>query len=140
MTGLEFVDTNIFVYAHDINSGLKRDRCRALITALWARGQGAVSTQVLSEFYSISLKKFKMPAADAEQTLAELGEWIMHRPKFEDLIEASGWHRRHGVPWWDALILQSALALGCTTLWTEDFTHGQRFGSLTIRNPFGEDQ
>jgi hypothetical protein len=36
----------------------------------------------------------------------------------------------------DALILTSAIELGCAVLWTEDFSDGQRLGPITIRNPF----
>jgi predicted nucleic acid-binding protein len=36
----------------------------------------------------------------------------------------------------DALILTSAIELGCAVLWTEDFSDGQRLGTITVRNPF----
>ena len=37
---------------------------------------------------------------------------------------------------WDGLILQAALDAGCTTLFSEDFSAGARFGGLTVVNPF----
>ncbi|MDP2996057.1 MAG: hypothetical protein Q8N47_01130 [Bryobacterales bacterium] len=36
----------------------------------------------------------------------------------------------------DALILTSAIELGCAVLWTEDLSDGQRLGPITVRNPF----
>jgi len=34
------------------------------------------------------------------------------------------------------MILNSALELDANILWSEDFSHGQTFGSLTVRSPF----
>jgi predicted nucleic acid-binding protein len=33
-------------------------------------------------------------------------------------------------------MLNSAIELGCSVLWTEDLADGQRYGSLLVRNPF----
>jgi predicted nucleic acid-binding protein len=40
------------------------------------------------------------------------------------------------VSFWDAMILQSALQLGCALLWSEDLNPGQSFAGLTVRSPF----
>ncbi len=45
-----FVDTNIFVYAHDISAGEKHELAKGLIVDLWHTGHGCLSTQVLQEF------------------------------------------------------------------------------------------
>ena len=47
---LEFVDTNILVYAFDAREGARREQARKLLEGLWARRTGALSTQVLQEF------------------------------------------------------------------------------------------
>jgi predicted nucleic acid-binding protein len=44
--------------------------------------------------------------------------------------------RKYKIQWWDALILNSAIEMGCSILWTEDFNNGQRYESVTARNPF----
>jgi predicted nucleic acid-binding protein len=38
--------------------------------------------------------------------------------------------------WWDALVVNSAVELGCSVFWNDDLTDGQRYGSVTVRNPF----
>ncbi len=38
--------------------------------------------------------------------------------------------------WWDALIVAAAQRVGCRTLLSEDFQAGQKFGDLTVVNPF----
>jgi predicted nucleic acid-binding protein len=44
---------------------------------------------------------------------------------------------RYGFQFYDALIAAAALEAECTTLYSEDFQHGQVIeGRLTARNPF----
>ncbi|MYE85894.1 MAG: PIN domain-containing protein [Gammaproteobacteria bacterium] len=38
--------------------------------------------------------------------------------------------------YWDALIIETALAADATVLLTEDLQHGQEFGRLRVTNPF----
>jgi len=103
---------------------------------LFEQTSGALSTQVLSEFYSAATKKLGLSSQEAEAVLADLSDWTIHRPDHAGLLRAASLHRRHKISWWDALIVNSALDLGCNVLWTEDFAHGRRFGSFTVRNPF----
>ena len=46
--------------------------------------------------------------------------------------------RDHGLSFYDALIVASAIEAGCDTLYSEDMQHGRAFGGLTIVNPFLE--
>lgn len=132
----EFVDTNILFYAHDAGALSKHLQASELITRLVSGRTAAASTQVFIEFYSAVTRKGKLPAAEARAILKEMAHWSIHRPTVDDLAHASQLQERHKISWWDALILCSAQTLGCETLWSEDFTHGRRFGSLTVRNPF----
>jgi predicted nucleic acid-binding protein len=56
---LEFVDSNILVYAHDAHSSVRpeRERARQLLDRLWETGTGRISTQVLQEFYVTVTRK-----------------------------------------------------------------------------------
>ena len=132
----EFVDTNIFIYAHDSSADLKREKARELIARLFETGEGAISTQVLSEFYSIATKKLSMNRRVAEEIVSDLHVWALHRPTHADIMTAIQLQHRYTISWWDALIVNSALELGCRILWSEDRSHGQQYGSLTVRNPF----
>lgn len=49
--GKVFLDTNVLVYAQDLDVPDKRQRSRELIAAVVASGSGVISTQVLQEFY-----------------------------------------------------------------------------------------
>jgi predicted nucleic acid-binding protein len=133
---VEFVDTNVLVYAHDSGAGAKYVRSVELLGGLTTNGNGALSIQVLSEFYVTATKKLGMTSQAAEEVLEDLGGWIIHRPAHGDLLRAARLHRRYAVSWWDAMILNSAAELGCHILWTEDLSNGQRYGHVTARNPF----
>jgi predicted nucleic acid-binding protein len=77
-----------------------------------------------------------MKSEEAEEIIRDFGVWTIHRPGHSDLLKASQLHRGHLLSSWDALVVNSAVELGCPVLWTEDLNHEQRFGSLTVRNPF----
>ncbi len=133
---VEFVDTNILVYAHDGSAGEKHRKSVDLLIRLFEEESGAVSIQVLSEFYSAATKKLGMASQEAQDIIADLAGWIIHRPGHEDLLRAASLHRRYKISWWDALVIHSAVELGCPVLWTEDLADGQRYGTLRVRNPF----
>lgn len=137
-TNLVFIDTNILVYAHDPDEGSKYDTAVAVLADLWRNGTGVLSTQVLQEFYSIATRKMKpaMSRQEARARVAEYGEWCSMGTDPQLIVSASILDERHNLQWWDALILEAAMRSGATTLLTEDMQHGQRFGRLTVRNPF----
>lgn len=132
----EFVDTNLLVYAHDSGAGDKHSKSVELLTRLFEDQTGALSVQVLAEFYSVSVKKLGMRPEEAEDAIADLGTWTIHRPSHADVIRASRLFRRHKLGWWDAMVVNSAIELGCTIIWSEDFGDGQRYGTVTVRNPY----
>ena len=136
MNGKEFVDTNILVYAFDRTAGDKREKATTLLTRLWSERTGCLSLQVIQEFYVTSTKKLAMPAADALAQVERFGKWTVHRPALDDVLLAIQLHRAKRISFWDALILRSAMAAGCSVLWTEDFSAGQRWDDLVVRNPF----
>jgi len=133
---VEFIDTNVLVYAHEGGAGAKHDRAVDLLARLFEDANGALSIQVLSEFYSVATKKLAMKSEETEEVISDLGAWIVHRPGHADLLKASRLHRRYKISWWDALVLNSAIEVGCSVLWTEDLADGQRYGSVVVRNPF----
>jgi predicted nucleic acid-binding protein len=133
---VEFVDTNVLVYAHDGGAGKKHERSVQLLNRLFDTGAGALSIQVLTEFYAVATKKLLMTSREAEEVLVDLGGWIIHRPGHADLVSAGRLQRRYKIAWWDALVVNSAIELGSSVLWSEDLAGGQRYGTVRVRNPF----
>jgi predicted nucleic acid-binding protein len=133
---VEFVDTNVFIYAYDGGAGSKHEKALALLSRLAEEAIGALSVQVLAEFYSSATKKMGMKSQDAEEVIADLRAWTIHRPGHADVLRSIQVQRRYKMAWWDAMVLNSAQELGCTVLWSEDLADKQRYGSVTVRNPF----
>src|ERR1035437_6581998 len=108
---VEFVDTNVLIYAHDGGAGEKHERSVQLLSRLVEDGAGAISIQVLAEFYSAATKKLGIASQEAEEILADLGGWIIHRPGHADLLlDFAKWAReKEGMPLREALIEAGAI-------------------------------
>jgi predicted nucleic acid-binding protein len=132
---VEFVDTNIFVYAHDAASPQKRAQALELIGRLSAGRNGRVSTQVLLEFFAAS-RKIGLQRAVAAEIVEDLISWPVYAPDVDDITMAIALSIRQTISVWDALMIRSALQSGCDILWSEDMQDRRRFGSLRVRNPF----
>src|SRR5260370_15716412 len=133
---VEFIDTNVLVYAHDGGAGRRHDRSVDLLRRLFEEANGSISVQVLSEFYSVATKRLSMKSEEAEEIISDLSGWIIHRPGHADVLRAIRLLRRYKISWWDAMVINSAVELGCSILWSEDLTDGQRYGTVTVRSPF----
>jgi predicted nucleic acid-binding protein len=134
-----FLDTNIFVYSFDAASPPKADVASELIRRAIRTGKGMVSYHVAQEFFNVALRRFATPMslADAEQYLSITFRPLMAIHSSASLYgEALRLRSRHGISWYDALIVASALEGNCGILYTEDLQHGRAFGSLKVQNPF----
>ena len=133
-----FVDSNVLVYAYDRTAAAKAAQAGALVEELWRTGAGALSIQVLQEFFVTVTKRLRerLPVSDARRTVASLGRWRTHEPKVADLLEAVDIQRDFQISFWDAMIIRSAACLGCDVLFTEDLNHGQVYRGVRVENPF----
>jgi predicted nucleic acid-binding protein len=108
--GLQFIDTNVLVYAHDRTAGEKHEIAKSLIQNLWDTESGCLSIQVLQEFYVISTQKVAQPLdpKSATRIIRDLSHWKVHSPNVEDILGAINLQNRYQVSFWDAMILWSA--------------------------------
>lgn len=137
MNGAEFVDTNVFVYAHDPEQAEKHPVARTLLARLWVEVSGRISTQVLEELYAtVTRKRPRLSASAAFDLIDELSAWPVYAPTAADVLAAVRRSTQHSMSIWDAMIVQAAIASGCSILWSEDLQHGRRYESVTVRNPF----
>jgi predicted nucleic acid-binding protein len=105
---------------------------------LWQTRAGALSIQVLQEFYVNVTRKVARPLAraTAAQLIADLSVWRVHSPRVEDVLDAIRLQERYTLSFWDAMILTSAIQLGCRTLWSEDLKPGQSYAQVQVIDPF----
>ena len=134
----QFVDSNILVYAYDLDQGEKHTQAKDLLLSLWESGLGCASIQVLQEFYVNVTRKSEVPLSpeQATQVIQDFSDWSVHRPGIKDVVSAIELHRRHHISFWDAMILQSARQSGCGILWSEDLSDSQDYDGVKVVNPF----
>lgn len=132
-----FVDTNILIYAHDVDADDRHWRARKLVGELWESGLGMLSTQVLSEFYVNVTRKIPSPLdpATARALIEPYLSWRVQIPGPESVLMASEIQQRHRISYWDALIIHAAASGGAAVLYSEDLNAGQIIEGVAIVNP-----
>ena len=103
---------------------------------LWSTGSGALSWQVLHEFYQNATRKMSLPPEAARFLVDTLIEWRPVDSSAALVHRAWHWVDTAQVPYWDSLILAAAELAGASVLLSEDFQEGRRFGELVVVNPF----
>jgi predicted nucleic acid-binding protein len=131
-----FLDTNIIVYAFERDIPEKRRIALALIEPdkPWQ-----ISWQVVQEFSSVALHKFKVPLDSGylnEFTMEILWPHCTVVPNPQIHRNAIQLQRETQYRFYDCLIVAAALESGARILYSEDLQNGRRFGELMIVNPF----
>src|SRR5438309_11084944 len=136
MNASVFFDTNVLVYAA-LGTGKdqrKRERALELIESM----DFGTSAQVLQEFFVTVVRKASRPLS-AAQALEWIEQWTAFPCQAIDhqlvriAIEQS---ERFAISYWEAAILAAAEALGTDTVYSEDLSHGRRYGRVRVVNPF----
>lgn len=131
-----FFDTNVLVYCADNSSAGKRERARELVYAAALAGEAVLSTQVLLELFNVLTRKLRIPARAAQAVAQSYAQWSVV-PSDTLLVQAAmDTAAAHQLSIWDAMVVAAALRAEAHTLYTEDLSHGQSFGTLTVVNPF----
>ncbi len=134
-----FLDTNIFVYAFDPDHQAKRTKAIQLIKQALDQQKGILSTQVISEFFNVVLRKIKPPMRSEdcisllEKMFLPLCEVIVSP---ETIKQALIIEQETQYSYYDSLIVASAIEGHCHILYSEDFQDGQVIRNLKIANPF----
>ncbi|GAB6141300.1 PIN domain-containing protein [Methylosoma difficile] len=135
MPAVEFIDTNIWIYAHLRTPNEPR---HPLALALVKHLKNAVvSPQVIAEYYNVILKNRKDDAW-IQANIQAILSYTQLQALDASVIQRALWIRqRYGFSYWDCQIVAAALEAGCVTLYSEDMQSGQVInGALTVLNPF----
>jgi predicted nucleic acid-binding protein len=137
MNGKTFVDTNILIYAYDVDAGIKHDIAKTVLHELWSERFGVLSMQVLQEFYVNATRKIAhpIPKETARMIVTNYGVWCINTTPAE-IFSAFQIEDRSKIGFWDALIVASALKSGATRILSEDLNAGQVIAGMRIENPF----
>lgn len=132
-----FVDTNVLLYAQDLNWPEKQRRAVAWLDAVARENLAVISPQVMNEFAAACLKK--LPHLCTHQVLDALKEMEMFcraPTSAETAMNGLLLHERFKLSFYDAVLIASALAADCGLFLSEDLGHFQSFGALRVVNPF----
>jgi predicted nucleic acid-binding protein len=132
-----FLDTDILLYA--ISPHPEEAAKRTAADALLNQDDGALSVQVLQEFYVQATRPTRAGRLPHDLAVGLIRAWTRFRvqettaPILEAALEIKA---THGFSYWDGAIIAAARALGCHRLYSEDMSHGREIDGVTIINPF----
>jgi predicted nucleic acid-binding protein len=131
-----FVDSNVFLYVFDQTSPTKSAQAEAWLAWLWENSCGALSWQVVQEFYWNVIRKHRAAPKNARRYVKLMFQWKPPDVTIGMIERAWDWTDQAQVTFWDGLIVAAAERTRCRYLLSEDFQTGRQFGSITVVNPF----
>ena len=137
MSDKTFVDTNILIYAHDVDAKAKHDVARSILRELWSARTGVLSLQVLQEFYVNVTRKIAspLPMEAARLVVNSYAIWCTETTPSE-IASAFRIEDESRIGFWDALVVASAVKCGATRILSEDLNAEQMIAGVRIENPF----
>jgi predicted nucleic acid-binding protein len=138
MTARTFVDSNILIYAHDLDAGMRQQNAAEYLDRLWVDNTGRLSTQVLQEFYVNVTQKIRspLPKPTAREIVQDYESWVQSYITPATVVRASEISEMWQISFWDGLIVAAAKQAGAVELLSEDLNHGQLVEGIRIVNPF----
>ena len=137
MSDKTFVDTNVLIYAHDVDAQAKHETAKSVLLELWSQRTGVLSMQVLQEFYVNVTRKIASPLPKdvARRLVNTYATWCMESTPAE-ISAAFRIEDESRIGFWDALIVASAAKCGATRILSEDLNAQQRIAGVRVENPF----
>src|SRR5260370_985331 len=133
MNGRTFVDTNVLIYAHDVDAKSKHATAKNILRELWSERTGVLSMQVLQEFYVNVTRKIRspLPKESARLVVSSYSIWCMETTPAE-LSVAFRIENESQIGFWDSLIVPAAVQSGAARLLSEDLNPWQKIAGLRI--------
>jgi predicted nucleic acid-binding protein len=135
---MDFIDTNVIVYANDRRDPRKQDIALNVISTAMRQRSGVISVQVLQEYANTALAKLRQQSATVLRQLALLESLSIVSPDAKMVRRSAELQALFQISFWDASILAAAETAGCRRVLSEDLTDGGINGSLRVCNPFAE--
>jgi predicted nucleic acid-binding protein len=137
MSDRTFVDTNVLIYAHDVDATSKHETANSVLRELWEERSGVLSPQVLQEFYVNVTRKIlhPIPKKSARLVVSSYAVWCLDTTH-ADISTAFRIEDEYRIGFWDALVVASALKSGADRVLSEDLNAGQKIAGIRIENPF----
>ena len=139
MSAKAFVDTNVLIYAHDVDAAAKHETAKRILLELWSQRAGVLSSQVLQEFYVNVTRKIgsPLPKKSARAIVNSYLIWCVDTTS-EEISAAFEIEDQARIGFWDALIVAAAVKAGADRILSEDLNPGQTIAGVRIENPFAK--
>jgi predicted nucleic acid-binding protein len=139
MSAEVLIDTNVLVYAFDVDEPEKQRKAQELLESMVADGSGCVSSQVLGEFYVTVTRRFpgSMDPATASRHTERFAEVLeVHGSGLQVVLEALRGVLRYRLSYYDAQIWAVARLNHVPVVLSEDFSAGSEIEGVRFENPF----
>src|SRR5260370_31792993 len=133
MTDKTFIDTNVLIYAHDVDAKAKHEVAQSVLRELWSQRTGVLSMQVLQEFYVNVTRKIASPLAKDVARLAvnSYSIWCPETTRAE-VAAAFRIEDESRIGFWHALIVASAVKSWSVRILSEDLNARQVIARIRI--------
>lgn len=141
MSYMNAVDTNVFVYALDVDEPVKQAKAQNLFQLLVSKsGATVMMWQVASELLSNLRKREsagRITSAEVDSHFRNfLAMFPLATPRAQVFSIYFDLRKRFSLSHWDTLLLAACKEAGVTTLYSEDMDAGTDYDGLAIVNPF----
>ncbi|MCZ7533805.1 MAG: PIN domain-containing protein [Acidimicrobiia bacterium] len=134
---MRFVDTNILLYAisNDPAEATKAESAREILESR----DLALSVQVIQEFFVQATRPSRSNPVSYEHALGLIQSFMrfpIQEITMAIVLMAMSTREKFRLSYWDAAIIESARAMKCDVVLSEDLSLRQDFGGITVINPF----
>ena len=134
-----FLDTNVLVYAALEQDSRKQGIAAVILEHAREDAVGVISLQVLREFANALFHKSDYTPDQIRDMVRRFHKTYPCIPdSFELQLRAIEIKSKYGLQFYDAIMLATAEAAGCDTVYSEDMGDGVIYEGITVKDPFKE--
>ncbi len=136
--GRFFVDSNILIYAYDIDETLKQEKAKEFIKRNIMGKNFFLSSQILAEFYLNATEKIQKPISikEAREIIRDFSDAtgiVNYSP--QTILRATELNEMCKVHFWDALIAATMIENNVFTIFTENTKDFKKIKGIIAINP-----
>ncbi len=130
------IDSNLLIYPFDSRDLQKQARAKEILSTLDQHKTGILSSQALSEFANVMLRKLKLPASQVYSLVDSYEQIYPVLPLSAAVVlEAIRGVRDHHFAYYDAQVWAVAKLNQIPSVLSEDFAVGSSVEGISFANP-----
>ena len=131
-----FIDTNILVYTLDKKDKVKQKKAREIFKKIVELHQPVLSTQIIKEFYVVSVSKLKADHLMVKNIIHNFKNMEIVNNDIDLIEQAIDISIISRISFWDSLVVAAAEKAKCDFIISEDLNSGQTYRGVMVINPF----